>query len=223
MSPRVTQLKAHWQSIPAIQAMPVQSAIVSPIPGSTLTPNCTGYIEVQGYAWSGGGSSIIRVEVTADDGETWISADLQAPGFQQPDGGAWGWVLWKAKVPVSGLSAGAVSMGQNVDAALGAGVHAQTADNANNGGRQVLGDADSPEGGSNSTTADRRVAVQTGAAGSGRTRSAVADDGERVVVLQCKAVDGNYNTQPSDVGSIWNIRGCGCNALHTVEVTIQAS
>jgi hypothetical protein len=36
------------------------------------------------------------------------------------------------------------------------------------------------------------------------------------------AVDRQYNTQPNDVGSIWNIRGCGCNAWHTVEVTLGA-
>jgi hypothetical protein len=37
-----------------------------------------------------------------------------------------------------------------------------------------------------------------------------------------KAVDRQYNTQPNDVGSMWNIRGCGCNAWHTVEVTLGA-
>jgi sulfite oxidase len=36
-----------------------------------------GEIEVSGYAWSGGGRGIIRVEISADGGKTWQSAQLQ--------------------------------------------------------------------------------------------------------------------------------------------------
>jgi len=32
---------------------------------------------VKGYAWSGGGQGIIRVDVSADGGKTWHTANLQ--------------------------------------------------------------------------------------------------------------------------------------------------
>lgn len=32
---------------------------------------------VKGYAWSGGGQGIIRVDVSADGGKTWHTAELQ--------------------------------------------------------------------------------------------------------------------------------------------------
>jgi hypothetical protein len=63
------QVKANWQAVPALQAMPVQSAILQPKPGQTLKPNATGCITAAGYAWSGGGHNIIRVEVSADAGK----------------------------------------------------------------------------------------------------------------------------------------------------------
>jgi sulfite oxidase len=70
------QVKANWQAVPALQAMPVQSAFLRPKPGETLKPDATGCITAAGYAWSGGGNSIIRVEVSADAGKTWVSAKL---------------------------------------------------------------------------------------------------------------------------------------------------
>ena len=33
-------------------------------------------MEISGYAWSGGGRSIVRVECTMDNGETWTTAVL---------------------------------------------------------------------------------------------------------------------------------------------------
>eukprot|EP00971_Amphidinium_carterae_P248029 4924786-Amphidinium_carterae.2 len=35
-------------------------------------------ITVRGLAWSGGGRGIVRVDVTADDGNTWHTAELKA-------------------------------------------------------------------------------------------------------------------------------------------------
>ena len=56
--------------------MPVVSAISSPLPHAKVDP-FDGTIEVQGYAWSGGGRGIIRVEVSADGGKTWTVQSLE--------------------------------------------------------------------------------------------------------------------------------------------------
>ena len=50
--------------------MPVVSAISTPLANSTVE-SFDGTIEVKGYAWSGGGRDIIRVDVSADGGKTW--------------------------------------------------------------------------------------------------------------------------------------------------------
>jgi hypothetical protein len=48
----------------------------------------------EGYAWSGGGRRIIRVDLTADGGKTWTSADsLVQDTARHPR--HWGWTLWK--------------------------------------------------------------------------------------------------------------------------------
>ncbi|CAK0769681.1 hypothetical protein CVIRNUC_003692 [Coccomyxa viridis] len=74
-SPNVDWDNVDWGSAPAVQETNVQSAICVPQQGQTVDASDE-EIEVQGYAYSGGGQGIIRVDVTADDGETWITADL---------------------------------------------------------------------------------------------------------------------------------------------------
>ncbi len=50
----------------------------------------------EGYAWSGGGRRIIRVDLTADGGKTWTSADsLVQDTARHPR--HWGWTLWKVR------------------------------------------------------------------------------------------------------------------------------
>ena len=55
---------------PAMYDMPVTSAICSPISGSEVKPSET-HVEVKGYAWSGQGNRIARVDLTTDQGKTW--------------------------------------------------------------------------------------------------------------------------------------------------------
>lgn len=57
----------------------------------------TASVEVEGYAWAGGGRRIIRVDVSVDGGETWMPAKLKQ-GSEQPSGRAWAWVLWEANL-----------------------------------------------------------------------------------------------------------------------------
>ena len=57
-------------------------------------------IPMRGWAWSGGGRSIVRVDVSADGGETWHTAELDEGSEQHPTR-AWAWTFWSASVPVT--------------------------------------------------------------------------------------------------------------------------
>ena len=95
-SPSVDWDTVDWDASPAIQNLPVTSAICSPAPGTAVDDD---EVTVKGYAWSGGGNGIIRVDVSADDGKTWQTAELAAGAAQEP-GRVWAWTLWQAEVPV---------------------------------------------------------------------------------------------------------------------------
>ncbi|VDM85709.1 unnamed protein product [Strongylus vulgaris] len=55
--------------------------------------------EVAGYAWSGGGRGIIRVEVSADGGKTWQCAELEQDEKQDLDH-MWAWTLFRANIKI---------------------------------------------------------------------------------------------------------------------------
>lgn len=95
-SPNVDWDNVEWDSSPAIQNLPVTSAICSPAHGSTIDDD---EVMVKGYAWSGGGNGIIRVDVSSDNGETWHTAELKKRAGEE-SGRAWAWALWEAEVPV---------------------------------------------------------------------------------------------------------------------------
>jgi sulfite oxidase len=80
----------------AIQEYPIQSAICEPAPGSVL-PHAE-EVTIKGYAWSGGGRGIIRVDVSIDGGKTWQSSQLQHA--KQKVHQQWAWTLWEATVPI---------------------------------------------------------------------------------------------------------------------------
>nr|CAD7443808.1 unnamed protein product [Timema bartmani] len=84
---------------PAIQELPVTSAICDPIDGSSVELH-DGNLMVKGYAWSGGGQKIVRVDVTADSGDTWHEAELVAQEGNTRPGRHWAWTLWCADIPV---------------------------------------------------------------------------------------------------------------------------
>jgi sulfite oxidase len=91
----------------SIQAMPVQSAIcdvptsvVLPAAGAAAAP----VVLLRGYAYSGGGRRVVRVDVTPDGGESWVEAHILPPPehIQQREtaGRAWTWRFWEAHVPL---------------------------------------------------------------------------------------------------------------------------
>ena len=82
-----------WDLTPAIQDMPVNSVIGSPQSGDTIKLDADGMIEARGYALpSGDGGPVTKVEVSADEGATWIEAELLG------ERGKWSWALWKARI-----------------------------------------------------------------------------------------------------------------------------
>ncbi|EAQ83447.1 hypothetical protein CHGG_09851 [Chaetomium globosum CBS 148.51] len=53
-------------------------------------------VAVQGYAYSGGGRAITRVDVSLDGGKTWDQAELVNDRAESPPGNkAWAWTRWR--------------------------------------------------------------------------------------------------------------------------------
>ena len=110
---RTTPPSAEWntfnfQDAHAIYSSPVQSAICSPGEGNTVDVT-DDVITVRGYAFSGGGNGILRVDVSVDAGNTWFSADL-LPAMKQSYYKTWAWTLWEAAVPVPASAQGALEI-----------------------------------------------------------------------------------------------------------------
>jgi sulfite oxidase len=82
-----------WLGI-QIQEMPVSSAIMSPWQKEVVVHN--GQIEVEGWAYSGGGRWPERVEVSADGGRVWYQVPLENLSSKHK----WTWRTWKMKVPI---------------------------------------------------------------------------------------------------------------------------
>lgn len=84
------------EAIPSLQEQPVQSAIMTPKNGSLFNP---GPNLIQGYAYSGGGRGIVRVDVSSDAGKNWVTANLRS-GKEQPMDRAWAWTFWDCVVDI---------------------------------------------------------------------------------------------------------------------------
>ncbi|MEX0937158.1 MAG: sulfite oxidase [Pirellulales bacterium] len=83
-----------WSAAPPIYRYPVNSAICVPADGAEVQP---GRLQMLGYALPSGEpeSTIARVEVSADEGESWHLASLVGPS--KP----FCWRLWRAEVAVT--------------------------------------------------------------------------------------------------------------------------
>ncbi|OAP60729.1 hypothetical protein AYL99_05731 [Fonsecaea erecta] len=105
--PSQTAKDVDWSSAPAIQETPVQSAITSitEISGSSRhgRKSLQRYglnedaVHVKGYAFSGGGRDIVRVDVSPDGGKSWQPA-LLLPDVSKGHK-AWSWKQWELVVP----------------------------------------------------------------------------------------------------------------------------
>ncbi|CAM9239957.1 unnamed protein product [Chrysoparadoxa australica] len=97
-SPNVDWSNVDFSSAPAIQELPVTSAICSPMPGAVVSPYDQS-VTVKGYALAGGGRAVVRVDVSADGGKTWHTAELKPTG--QELNRTWAWTLWEHEVPIA--------------------------------------------------------------------------------------------------------------------------
>ncbi|TKA73805.1 hypothetical protein B0A55_05529 [Friedmanniomyces simplex] len=87
-----------WGVVPPVQNMPVNSSIATPSEGSTVERDTSGCVTVAGYALpSGDDGPVVKVEVSADDGESWTEAEL----LQGKGEGKWSWKLWKCQLSVT--------------------------------------------------------------------------------------------------------------------------
>jgi len=91
-----------FNSAPSVMSTPVQSAI-SDVQIHRESPDKAGYAVVKGYAFSGGGNAIIRVDVSGDGGKTWTSANLDGEHEEIANGHlpyrrTYSWTLWEAVI-----------------------------------------------------------------------------------------------------------------------------
>jgi len=97
--------KEYIYSMPPVDHTPLTSAITFPEGANSLAGKKPGdKFNVTGYALSGAGAAIIRVDVSIDGGKTWSQAETleRADGAKQEirSGKAWGWVQWKKQVTI---------------------------------------------------------------------------------------------------------------------------
>lgn len=74
-----------------------------------------------GWAWSGGGRGISRVEVTPDAGRSWVVARLHQLPHQQWNrvyNRAWAWTLWEAELPLAEVQRNACPEDGSVELAV---------------------------------------------------------------------------------------------------------
>ncbi|SAL99701.1 hypothetical protein [Absidia glauca] len=89
----------YWCKVPSIAEYNVQSYVCDPSDG--LVDRSCRRIVARGYAVSGGGRGIQRVEVSGDDGKTWtVASFVHRPAKAPSSINVWGWCLWEAEVNV---------------------------------------------------------------------------------------------------------------------------
>lgn len=116
-SPNVDMFNLDYKQSVSIQEMPVQSAICDPKDGDVIhlnelpsegEKNATKLIPVKGYAYSGGGKQIVRVDVSIDAGKTWHTARLHnipknadgSPDYTNRNR-VWSWTQWSIDIPIA--------------------------------------------------------------------------------------------------------------------------
>ena len=114
-SPSADWDKLDWSAAPAMQSMPVQSAVCWPRRDTLVTaehmPDGSRVVRnVRGYAYSGGGAAVARVDVSADNAKTWHTATLEPIDTPVGERSTFGWRRWRCDVPLSADDADTVQL-----------------------------------------------------------------------------------------------------------------
>jgi sulfite oxidase len=100
------ETKQDWDKYKSIQVMPITSAITrtrlkpeqsEPIAAKEGSrPTASGrVVQIEGYAYSGGGREIQRVDISLNGGTTWDQAQLLDDTKQEQGSQTWCWKRWK--------------------------------------------------------------------------------------------------------------------------------
>mmetsp|Transcript_56742 Transcript_56742/g.138015 ORF Transcript_56742/g.138015 Transcript_56742/m.138015 type:complete len:647 (+) Transcript_56742:184-2124(+) len=99
------------EKAPSVNELAVTSGITAVDPvegvGKDLPAGEVVLMKVQGWAFSGGGRNVVRVDVTGDRAKSWVSADL-LDGNDQRYGRSWAWTFWETTVPAKVQDDGSV-------------------------------------------------------------------------------------------------------------------
>merc|ERR1712032_1123654 len=92
--------KTYINALPPIDHVPINSAITHPEPGSKARRGDK--LVISGFAYSGAGHAVIRVDVSIDGGKTWQQADFARASETQGirSGKARAWVQWRHSTTV---------------------------------------------------------------------------------------------------------------------------
>ena len=88
-------MKPNWDMAHSIQEMPVQSAITKVRNGSKSGDD--EMVVIEGYAVSGGGRAIVRVDVSTNNGKTWDQATIDEG--HRSGSKDWSWKRWRYTAP----------------------------------------------------------------------------------------------------------------------------
>lgn len=97
-SPSIDFSNADYKKSIAIQELPIQSQICSPL-NHSVVKRSDETVVIKGYAWSGGGKQIAWVDVSIDGGKTWKIAKIDKP-LDEKRGKAWSWTPWEIEVEI---------------------------------------------------------------------------------------------------------------------------
>ena len=88
-----------------INHLNINSAILSPAHDAVVPLATDAGVEFRGYAYSGGGRKVTRVELSTDEGATWRPASIERVEPPTAHGMHWTWVWWRLTLSVAELAA----------------------------------------------------------------------------------------------------------------------
>lgn len=100
-APSVSLETVDFSAAPAITDTPITSYLCSHEDGQVVEK---GIVKLQGYAFSGGGRNIVRVEVSQDKGKSWevarISKTTPPQDIKMGSTKNWSWIIWESNMNI---------------------------------------------------------------------------------------------------------------------------